>query len=278
MKSITLIVVCGAVVLFSGCAAVARRAVLPGSYLAHPQNVVSENPQYELLALQTAAGTKIVAQFGVALDTSGQPLPRNSKRPTVLFFYGNRMCIAASRQIFEDLRRMGVNVLIPEYPGYGMSGGVASEQGCYAAGDAALHYLSNRPDVDPRHIVAIGLSIGCAPAIDVATRSTVAGVVLVVPLTSVRQIGRDVTPWYWHWAVPLLAHYVPFDNLAKISQVTAPILVVRAARDQVTSAKRTEELVAAAKTRIETISVDADHDGSWAAGRNEIERWLHAMF
>jgi pimeloyl-ACP methyl ester carboxylesterase len=277
MKFLFPIAACVAL-LFSGCGSVARRTVLPGSYLTPPKNIVSESPGYELVALRTAAGTKIVAQFGGALDPTGQSLPRDPTRPTVLFFYGNRMCLAASQQIFEDLRRMGVDVLIPEYPGYGMSGGVASEQECYAAADAALHYLSTRPDIDPHHIVVAGLSIGCGPAVDLAARNPVAGVVLVVPLTNIQEIGSDLTPWYLRWAVPLLAHYAAFDNLGKIPQVKAPILIVRATRDQVTSSKRSEELVAAAKTRIASVAVDADHDGSWRAGRNEIERWLRATF
>lgn len=262
--------------ILSGCSSIAQRAVLPGSYLKAHQTIVAESPRYELLTLHTAAGTKIAAQFGAALDKSGQPMSGNV--PTVVFFYGNRMCLAASQGIFEDLRRMGVNVLVPEYPGYGMSEGIASERECYGAADAALSYLLRRHDIDRRRVVIAGLSIGCGPAVDLASRSQVAGLIIVVPLSNIREIGLDLAPWYLRWAIPSLAQHVSFDNRAKISRVDCPILMVRAAHDQVTSPKRSEELAAAVKKGLKSVIVDADHDGSWRAGRGEVERWLHTLF
>lgn len=267
-----------AALVLTGCSTLARRAVLPGSYLKAPANVVAESPRYELLTLHTAAGTRIVAQFGPALDAHGQPQPDYARRPTVLFFYGNRMCLAASQEIFEDFRRMGANVLIPEYPGYGMSDGVASEQECYAAADAAMDYLAKRPDIDPRRVVIAGLSIGCGSAIDLSARKQTTGVIAIVPLTNTREIGSDVAPWGLRWAVPLLARHAAFDNLSKIPRVKAPILLVRATRDQVTSATRTAELIAAATAPLDEVAVDSDHDGSWRAARSDIARWLHTHF
>lgn len=187
------------------------------------------------------------------------------------------MCLAASQGIFEDFRRMGVNVLIPEYPGYGMSAGTPSEQGCYDAATAAYTYLLQRADIDRSRIVVAGLSIGCGPAIDLCTRVRVAGLVLVVPLTNIREIGADIAPWYFRWAIPMVAHYVAFDNRAKISRVDAPILLVGATLDQVTSSRRTDELVAAAKSGVDRVTVEADHDGSWAAGKGDIEKWLNRL-
>lgn len=276
MKSKSAIVVSSAAILLSGCSSLARRAVLPGSYLKPPQSILAESPRYELLTLHTATGTKIVAQFGRALDKSGQPL--TGRRPTVVFFYGNRMCLAGSQEIFEDFRLMGVNILIPEYPGYGMSEGIASERECYSAADAALGHLLQRPDIDRDRIVIAGLSIGCGPAVDLASRNRVAGLIMVVPLSSIREIGLDLAPWYLHWAVPLLAERAAFDNLAKIRNVECPILMVRASHDQVTSPKRSDELVEAAKNKVESIVVEANHDGSWRAGRSEMARWLNALF
>jgi fermentation-respiration switch protein FrsA (DUF1100 family) len=126
--------------------------------------------------------------------------------------------------------------------------------------------------------VVAGLSIGCGPAVDLASRNRVAGLIMVVPLSNVREVGVDIAPWYLRWAVPMLARHAAFDNRAKISRVDCPILMVRATRDQVTSPNRSEELVAAAKKRIQSVVVDADHDGSWRAGRSEIDRWLRALF
>jgi uncharacterized protein len=260
-----------------GCASIARQVVLPGSYLKPPQCVVPASTEYELVNLHTQEGTRIMAQFGAALQKDGQPAAGRKSRPTVLLFYGNRMSIAGSQAVFRNLRRMGVNVLVPDYPGYGMSEGVASEGGCYAAADAAYDYLLHRDDVDRRRIVVGGLSLGSGPAVQLASEERVAGLILVVPFTNIRAVGHDSLPWYLQWAIPLLAPYAAFDNLAKIPRVSCPILLVEATNDRVTTAARSEQLAQAVTARLIRVRVEADHDGAWRKAQNDIESWLDSM-
>jgi pimeloyl-ACP methyl ester carboxylesterase len=91
-------------------------------------------------------------------------------RPTVIFFYGNGACLAYMGEVFNGFRRLGMNVLVPEYPGYGMSGGKPTEKGFYAAADAGYDYLAQRPDIDHDRIDAAGWSMGSAVAVDLASR------------------------------------------------------------------------------------------------------------
>jgi pimeloyl-ACP methyl ester carboxylesterase len=278
MKFVIIFVITSLAWLLGGCASIAQRAVLPGSYLKPPACTIPASADYELITLSTKTGTKIVALFGAALGKDGQPPPELSDRPTVLFFYGNQMSLAASRDIFADLRQMGVNVLIPEYPGYGMSEGKPSEKGCYEAADAAYAYLRQRADINQSKILIAGLSLGGGVAIDLANRERVAGLILVVPFANTRTVGHDNLPWYLRWTVPLLAPHAAFDNLAKIPRVSCPILFIQAKMDQLTSAKRSDELAAAITTETNRVTVEADHDGSWKLGRKEINDWLHTSF
>ena len=130
-------------VLVDGCAAVGERRALPGTGHGTPEGQLPPSPRYELLRLQTRDGTVIAAEFCKALDAKGQPLPDQERCPTMIFFYARAMCLAqASTQKLADyFRRMGVNVLIPEFPGYGMSEGSPTEKGCYAAADAAYDWV-----------------------------------------------------------------------------------------------------------------------------------------
>ena len=59
------------------------------------------------------------------------------------------MCLNFARDEFERFRRLGVNVLIPEYVGYGMSGGKPSERGCRGTADAAYEYLVRTRGIEP---------------------------------------------------------------------------------------------------------------------------------
>ncbi|HTO04920.1 MAG TPA: hypothetical protein VL069_14510 [Opitutus sp.] len=275
-----LILVAGAItfIAISGCASIGQRAALPGSYLQSPQSTVAPSKDYELVRLTIAEGMNVVAQFGAALDPSGTPASQPGHRPTVLFFYGNRMCIAGSQGIFEDLRKMGVNVMIPEYPGYGMNDGSPTEQGCYAAADAAYAYLRGRNDVDPELIVPAGLSIGGGVAVDLASRMPVAALLLVVPFTKTSDVGKDNLAWYFRWATPIFTRRVAFDNLTKIGRITRPILIVEALGDHLISGHRSDQLAGAAPTKVTRVKVASDHDGAWDASRKQIEDWLHKTF
>jgi len=60
-----------------------------------------------------------------------------------------------------QVSQLGCTVLIPEYPGYGMSSGWASESGCYEAADAAYHYLTETLRAHPTQIVVAGWRLQC---------------------------------------------------------------------------------------------------------------------
>jgi pimeloyl-ACP methyl ester carboxylesterase len=140
--------------------------VFPGSQ-SQGQNSSRVQPTVgcELVQLRAADGTKIVSLFGKGIASREQPASF-----TLLFFYGNGMCMADCLSVFNQFRNLGFNVITADYEGYGMSGGTASEPGCYAAADAAYDYLLTRKDVDPNRLVATGWSLGAAVAIDLASR------------------------------------------------------------------------------------------------------------
>ena len=60
------------------------------------------------------------------------------------------MCLSYAESRFDRFRRLGLNVIIPDYVGYGMSGGSPSEKGCQATADAAYDYLVSTRKSTPR--------------------------------------------------------------------------------------------------------------------------------
>ena len=62
---------------------------------------------------------------------------------------------------FDRFRRLGLNVLIPDYLGYGMSAGKASEIGCRETAETAYQALVSR-GFPPSRIIAGGWSLGGA--------------------------------------------------------------------------------------------------------------------
>jgi pimeloyl-ACP methyl ester carboxylesterase len=241
-------------------ASVETKLIFPGaSSQGRPDTLVRPGSDYELIPLHIRDGTRIVAQFGRALDPRGRPDPDSIHRLTVIFFYGNGACVASMGDVFSRFRRLGANVLMPEFPGYGMSDGRPSERGFYAAGDAAYDYLLTRRDVDPGRIVLAGWSMGAAVAVDLAARRRALALITISAFTTLPSAAHALVPW-----LPTsLIIRSRFDNLAKIAGVSCPIMIAHGSRDSLVPPSMAGELAAAAKGDATTIQVTG-------AGHNDV--------
>lgn len=249
--------------------------IFPGAKRqGQPDTVVRPRADEQLVTLSTPRGDKVVALFGPALTPQGAPLPDAKSRPTLLYFYGNAMCIADAVDQLEHFRRLGVNVMIPDYLGYGMSGGKASESGCQTTADVALDHLRTRKDLDPKQIVAAGWSLGGAVAIDLASRETLAGLIAFSTFTSMGDMARANLPF-----LPsslLLRHR--FDNLSKIPHIHCPILIGHGRRDELIPYAMFERLSSAAKAPTMKFTVEgAGHNDFFAIGGEQVLRAIRAF-
>jgi len=113
--------------------------------------------------------------------------------PTVLlYFHANAEdlgCVSTTVQLFR--RQFHVSTLVVEYPGYGMfNKAKSSEQGFYSAALVALRYLVAEVGVNYSHIIIVGRSIGSGPAIFLASRFPVGGLILVNAFLSLRLVAQ----------------------------------------------------------------------------------------
>jgi fermentation-respiration switch protein FrsA (DUF1100 family) len=207
---------------------VQRWLLFPGAYFHNRDSVkVNAAPGRELLTLHTGDGHRITAAFGAALTPDGRPLDDAARRPTLVYFYGNGDCLYTSMDEFEAFRRLGANVLVPEYVGYPLSAGKPGEAGMYATADAAYDYLLTRPDVDKSRIIAVGRSIGSGAAIDLASRKPLAGLATFSAFTSMDEMVRKVLPVFPTRL--FLRHH--FRNEHKMPLVRCPVFLAHGTRD-----------------------------------------------
>ena len=116
------------------------------------------------------------AYDGVKLN--GWFVPVDSPRATLLICHGNGGNISNYLSYVKDLARIHVNVFMFDYRGYGKSEGTPTEEGVYRDVTAAYQYLINRRTVDSTKIILIGISLGSAIAIELATKIQCSGLVL----------------------------------------------------------------------------------------------------
>jgi len=139
----------------------------------------------------------------------------------LLFNHGNRMDLGTAEDRLRQYHAHGWSVFAYDYPGYGTSTGTPSEAGCCAALAAAYAFLTRIKEIPPEKIVLYGLSLGAGPAIDLASREPVGGLIVEGAFLSA---FRVITRWR-------LLPWDRFDNLAKIGRVRVPLLSIHAKKD-----------------------------------------------
>ncbi len=221
-------------------------------------------PGARRVSLKTAAGDRVTAYYGSALKADGTRDPDAARRPTLLFFYGKGGSLVGCRAWFESFRRLDVNVLMPDYVGFGQSGGRESEANCDATAQAAYRSLRARPDVDQKNIVIAGYSLGSGVAADLAARETtahqpVAGLVLFAAYTSLADEAHRQYPLYPTFLLRLLLRY-PFATEQKMSHVTCPTLIVHSRADRLIPFWMADRLAAASGGPVTRLTITrADH-------------------
>ena len=118
---------------------------------------------FEVIGLDTDEG--VVEAWLLPRITGASP------GPAAVFFHGNYETVANVPPRVERLRRVGVTVLVVEYPGYGGMPGDPSQESLTQVAVAAFDALASRDDVDKNRIVAWGWSLGGAPAAQLVARS-----------------------------------------------------------------------------------------------------------
>jgi fermentation-respiration switch protein FrsA (DUF1100 family) len=153
---------------------------------------------------------------------------------SVLFLHGNAGNISHRSETLRLYRRLGLNVLMIDYRGYGRSEGRPSEHGTELDAFAAWQYLVEQRTKAASAILIHGRSLGGTIALalteSIAKRGGVIGAVFIESrFTSVPDIGAEVYPWV---PVRWLAR-IDYPNLVRIARLRAPLLIAHAPDDEV---------------------------------------------
>ena len=172
----------------------------------------------EEIVLQTSDQLSLMAWYQRA--TAGNP--------TLVLFHGNAGHIGHRGFKIGPYLDAGYGVLLVEYRGYGGNPGKPSEQGLYKDGRAALDFL-DRQKVPASQVVLYGESLGSGIVVQMALERKVGALILEAPFTSV----ADVAGHHYAYLPTRWLTLDRFDNLAKISSISAPILVIHGEQDNI---------------------------------------------
>jgi fermentation-respiration switch protein FrsA (DUF1100 family) len=172
--------------------------------------------------------------------------------PWVLFLHGNRATISSRVNIlrYEQLRGLGMNVMAPEYRGFGGLDGTPTESAFYADARAAYDHLRQRLGIPAERIAIYGWSLGGAVAVDLASNVPEAAVILEGAPASLVAIGQAQYPYF---PIRLLMRN-PFHAVQKVSHIKAPLLFLHSPADAVipiAEGRRLFDAATAPKTFVE---------------------------
>ena len=125
----------------------------------HPEHTLSTDPgivrlEFEGVYFETADGVNLYGWF----------IPGPKSRGTVLLCHGIEGMISYRLASIKIFNRLGLDVFIFDYRGYGHSEGKPTEGGTYEDIAAAWRYLIEERQVSPGQVIVFGRSLGGAIA------------------------------------------------------------------------------------------------------------------
>jgi len=166
--------------------------------------------------------------------------------PVVLYLHGVRWNLTGHLSRMSQLRRFGFSVFAIDYRGFGKSDGdLPSEATVYEDARAGWKWIVDRePDASRRYIY--GHSLGGAVAVDLAakvsnTAASARGLIVESSFTSLPEL---VSESGYGWLPILISE--KFDSVAKIREISMPVLIVHGEDDRYVPAHLSSALYAAA--------------------------------
>ncbi|MCU0835740.1 MAG: alpha/beta hydrolase [Chromatiaceae bacterium] len=207
------------------------------------------------------------------LRLHGWYIPREGAERTLLFFHGNAGNISHRGESVAIFHRLGLNVLMVDYRGYGRSEGSPSEDGLYRDARAAWQWLTEEQRLEPEQIVVFGRSLGATVAATLAAESTPAAVILESGFSSARDAAQALFPVLSR--VVILRYRL--DAADALTRATSPVLVLHSPDDEVIPYPLGQRLYDAAPEPKRFVELRGGHNDGFLRSQPEYERTLGAF-
>ena len=197
---------------------------------------------------------------------------KGSEGNLIIYFGGNAEEVSHLIPMATTKLR-GWDLLLINYPGYGLSEGKPSEKSFFDAAQAIYDYAISQLDVKPENIVLLGRSIGTGCAVYLAGKRDVSGVILVSPFESIRAVAQSKLPFL---PVSLLLKH-KFESKRYAQEIDVPLLAFFGTADDIIPPKHSKRLAEDWKGSTRLIQLDGyDHNNIFGSGKlwNEVVEFL----
>lgn len=198
--------------------------------------------------------------------------------PTVLYHHGRGSNISNLGRLMTVLSKQGYGVFVYDYPGFGKSEGIPSEEGVYNAGLAASYFLRDTLGIPQGQQIMMGYSLGSSVATDVASKLSKLqqpplALVLINTFPSIKTTFIERQQQHYAWTRPLFNPdkiNLVFDTERKLKTLDnlsvlilqgqldkdTPIPILHRMLDRVERPRNTMETLKGAKHRLQENDYD----------------------
>ncbi len=247
-------------VLFSSLLYLQQPSMIFFPYREHASTPAEWGLEYDDVSLKAQDGTRL----------HGWYIPRQESDQVLLFFHGNAGNISHRGESVAIFHRLGLNVFIFDYRGYGHSQGKPSEEGLYEDARAAWHYLTVTRGIDKADIIIFGRSLGAAVATKLASEVQPRALILESTFSSARDMAKAIFPILSYVAI----WRFKFDTADYIRGVTSPLLVMHSPEDEIIPFQLGEKVYQAANEPKRFVSIKGDHNTGFLRSQPAYERAL----
>ena len=242
--------------------------IFQSHYIYYPERVLSADPgriglYFESVSFETKDRVKL----------SGWFVPSESTRGVILFCHGNAGNISHRLESIQIFHRLGLDVFIFDYRGYGQSEGKPTEQGTYKDAEAAWQYLLEERQVAPNEIIVFGRSLGGAVASWLAQSRTPGALILESTFTSLPDIAATVYPYL---PVRQLLRF-EYNTAEYLGRLNCPVLIVHSRDDEVMSFSQGWRLFEMAKEPKKFLEITGTHNDGFLTSGKRYEEGLNAF-
>ena len=198
---------------------------------------------------------------GVRTEARFVPAQGDGAHPLVVLLHGNAMLAQDWEPWAEQLASDGWNVLLPEFRGYGTSGGKPTRDALVQDLVEAIERARTDPRVDPVKLAIYGRSIGGAIAAEAATKLKSLPSVLILHTTPAR-----IADFSWRYGAPPFLVRCRLDAENAVEEIVArddakrcALCVIGHRQDEIVPRSHPARLAKAAGVPL--IEVDGTHNG-----------------
>ncbi len=242
--------------------------VFQSQYIYYPERILSADPgsiglYFESVSFETVDGVKL----------SGWFVPSESSRGVILFCHGNAGNISHRLESIQIFHRLGLDIFIFDYRGYGQSEGKPTEHGTYKDAEAAWQYLIEERQVKPNEIIVFGRSLGGAVASWLAQNHTPRALIIESTFTSLADIAAKLYPYL---PVRLLLRF-EYNTAEHLGRVNYPVLIVHSRDDEIMPFSHGRQLFEMANEPKEFLEITGTHNEGFITSGKHYEEGLNAF-